>query len=266
MSLLETTVSSKVKLVIFDWAGTIIDFGSRAPVVVMQNLFVTHGVPVTDQEVREPMETAKRDHIQAILAMPSVRLRWKNRFGAEPTELDLDGLFREFLPMQKTVLREYTQPIPGAIDLLNQLRASGIQIGSTTGYTRELMEIVIPSAKERGLSPDFVVTSDEVPQGRPAPDMIQKVMQLAGIVDPSEVVKVDDTIVGIQSAVNAGCRGIAVMASGNSLGMSFEDYQKLPISEREIKLSEIRRQFEQAGADDVIETVADLMDLLDIVR
>lgn len=42
-------------------------------------------------------------------------------------------------------------------------------IGSSTGYTQELMEIVAPIAALRGYAPDVMVCADDVPAGRPAP-------------------------------------------------------------------------------------------------
>jgi phosphonoacetaldehyde hydrolase len=265
MSQLEVSCSTQVKLVIFDWAGTIIDFGCQAPVIVLQRLFDLQGVPITDAEARGPMGVAKRDHIEAILAMSSVHERWADRFGAAPCVADLDRLYHDFLPLQKSILAEYSQPIPGAREVFEQLKAAGITIGSTTGYTRELMEIVVPIAASYGLSPDVVVTSDEVPRGRPAPDMIQKVMRFAEVIDPAEVVKVDDTIVGIEAAANAHCRSVAVIGSGNSLGLTELQYLELTEVERESLSSPVRQQFEQAGADYVIDTVADLMEVLEII-
>ena len=76
---------------------------------------------------------------------------------------------------------------PGAIDVFRQLREGGITIGSTTGYTRELMDVLQPAAKTAGLSPDLLVTSDEVASGRPAPDMIYEIMRQARVGDPSRL-------------------------------------------------------------------------------
>lgn len=265
MSPLEVECSTRVKLVVFDWAGTIIDFGSQAPVIVLQKLFDLQGVPISIAEARGPMGVAKRDHIEAILGMDAVCERWEGRFGSAPTIADRNRLYEEFLPLQKSIMAEHSQPIRGAREVFERLRSAGITIGSTTGYTRELMGIVVPTAAAYGLSPDIVVTSDEVPRGRPAPDMIQEVMRLAEVTDPAEVVKVDDTIVGIEAAANAHCRSVAVIGSGNSLGLSEQAYLKLSESERESLLSPLRRQFEQAGADFVIDTVADLMEVLEII-
>jgi phosphonoacetaldehyde hydrolase len=49
----------------------------------------------------------------------------------------------------------------------------GIAIGSTTGYTAEMMQVLLPIAKESGYSPDSIVCPDDVDKiGRPYPYML----------------------------------------------------------------------------------------------
>ena len=70
------------------------------------------------------------------------------------------------------VLDQYCTPIDGVLKTIHQLREEGILIGSTTGYTREMMDIVEPKSKELGYAPDYVVTSDMTGCGRPYPYMV----------------------------------------------------------------------------------------------
>ncbi|QDU75926.1 Phosphonoacetaldehyde hydrolase [Bremerella volcania] len=257
-----TAIETSARLVIFDWAGTMIDFGCQAPVEVLLALFEQRGVPVSTAQAREPMGAAKRDHIAAILAMPEVADRWEARFGARPVEADVDAIYADFLPLQKQILSQHAGAIPGAVEVLNQLHEQGIQIGSTTGYTRELMDVLLPFAISQGITPDYVLTSDEVAQGRPAPDMIQKIMSLSGITDPAQVVKVDDTPVGITAGKRAGCVTVALAASGNELGLTQAEFETLSPEERHEKLEPIRVIFREAEADFVIDTIADLPAIL----
>jgi len=253
-----TAIQTSARLVIFDWAGTMIDFGCQAPVEVLLALFQERGVPVSTAQSREPMGAAKRDHIAAILAMPDVAQRWEAKFGAPPAEADVDAIYADFLPLQKQILSQHAAAIPGAVEVLTQLREQGIQTGSTTGYTRELMDVLLPFATSQGVTPDFVLTSDEVPQGRPAPDMIQKIMSLAGITDPAQVVKVDDTPVGIAAGKRASCITVGLAASGNELGLTQAEFDALSPEEREARLEPVRAIFHEAEADFVIDTIADL--------
>ena len=59
----------KLRGVVFDWAGTVVDHGSRAPVAALQDVFAGAGVPVTVAEARLSMGIAKRDHIRCILGV-----------------------------------------------------------------------------------------------------------------------------------------------------------------------------------------------------
>ena len=72
-------------------------------------------------------------------------------------------------------------PFPGVIETLASLRAQGIRIGSTTGYTRAMMDVVVPGAAAKGYTVDNCVTPDGLPKGRPFPYMIQKNMADLGI-------------------------------------------------------------------------------------
>ena len=62
----------KIEAVIFDWAGTTVDYGCFAPVQAFQEAFAHHGVPVTLEETRKPMGMLKRDHIRTMLRMERI--------------------------------------------------------------------------------------------------------------------------------------------------------------------------------------------------
>ena len=152
--------------IVLDWAGTTVDHGSRAPALVFQEVFRQRGVPITIAQAREPMGKAKRDHIHSIASMPDVAEAWKNHHGTEWTEDDIDAMYEEFLPLQKSVLGDYSELIEGVADLTVWLRAAGLKIGSSTGYTRELMDdVVIPAAAKQGYEPDFALGAEDAVRG-----------------------------------------------------------------------------------------------------
>jgi phosphonoacetaldehyde hydrolase len=101
-----------LQAVIFDWAGTVCDFGSLAPVLALHKLFAAQGVPITSAQARGPMGRAKRDHIADILGLADVATRWQQVHGSRPGEAEIDRLFAQFLPMQLAELRERAQLIP----------------------------------------------------------------------------------------------------------------------------------------------------------
>jgi len=63
----------KIETVIFDWAGTAVDFGCFAPVNVFLTIFEDAGVSVTLEEARKPMGMLKIDHIRTMLEMPRIQ-------------------------------------------------------------------------------------------------------------------------------------------------------------------------------------------------
>lgn len=263
MSVLEirpevTAELNRVRAVVFDWAGTTIDFGSLAPVRVFRDVFCDRGIDVTESEAREPMGQAKIDHIRAMLRMDRIDRVWRERFGQAWTEEDVHGLYARFLPLQKRVLAEHAQVIPGVIEAVEWLRERGVRIGSTTGYTRELMDVVEPLAREQGYAPQVTVCSDEVAAGRPAPWQNYRAAERLGIYPMRHVVVVDDSLAGIEAGLHAGCITVAVASTGNAMGCSYAMYQAMPDQERAARADAIRSQFIRAGAHIVVDSAADL--------
>lgn len=105
--------------------------------------------------------------------------------------------------MMLAVVHEYAEPVPGALALVERLRQSGIRIGSTTGYTAEMMAIVTAQAKKRGYAPDHLVTPNDVPAGRPYPWMIYENAAALNVYPMYNVMKVGDTVSDIREGVNA---------------------------------------------------------------
>jgi phosphonoacetaldehyde hydrolase len=143
-------VKRKLQAVIFDWAGTTVDHGSLAPVRVLQQVFAARGVPISNAQARRDMGLLKRDHIDRILRSPEVWEQWTQRFGRTPTCADLDELFAQFIPLQMRCLTQYSRLIPGAAELAARLREGGFKIGSTTGYTRPMLDLLLECARSQG--------------------------------------------------------------------------------------------------------------------
>ena len=251
------------RAVIFDWAGTMIDFGSCAPVDAMQRVFAEAGVPVTDDDVRRHMGRAKRDHIAAILGEPSVATAWLARHGDAPSEADVDAIFAALEPVMLEAAGVHATLIPGAAGVAAQLRSRGIRIGSCTGYTRAMMQPILSRAAEQGYAPDAVVCAGETAEGRPSPLMVWKNLVELGVWPAGACIKVDDAEVGMAEGRNAGCITVGIAASGNLLGLSLDRYEALSTADREARLTGARERLFAAGADHVIDTVADLPRLMD---
>ncbi len=187
-----------------------------------------------------------------------VRKRWEEKFGSPPNDQDVESMYRSFLPLQKEVILRYSDAIPGARDALAQLRQKGIAIGSSTGYTRELMDHLLPTVRAQGIDPDVVICSDDVRAGRPKPWMIYEALQRLDRTPVWRTVVVDDTTAGVEAGLHAGCWTVAVSRSGNELGLSLEDAEAVSPDRMNQILADIKNRFLQQGADIVIETVSEL--------
>lgn len=251
--------TDRVKAVIFDWAGTMIDYGSRAPVVALRRLFEEAGVPISEAEAREDMGRAKRDHIAALLAKPRIAETWATVNGAISGQRDGDRLFMALGPLMRKAASESAVLIPGAAEVAQALSSRGVKLGSCTGYSREMMTDILPLAAQQGYAPDCVVCAGETPAGRPSPLMIWKNLVELGVWPASSCIKVDDTEVGIAEGLAAGVWTVGVVSSGNIVGLSSEDLAALSAESRREILQSARDRLMSAGAHCVIDTVAHLL-------
>ncbi|EBU7498160.1 phosphonoacetaldehyde hydrolase, partial [Salmonella enterica subsp. enterica serovar Typhi] len=188
---------SQLKAVVLDWAGTVIDFGSFAPMGVFVEAFKHFGVDVSIAEAREPMGRPKWDHIEAMLAQPRIKAAWAASHGHAPGRDDIQAVYDVFVPMNEAVVSDFADLVPGAAEMAKALRARGLKVGSTTGYTRSIMERVTPLAKAQGYEVDNLVCAGDLAHGRPTPLNMYKCFLDLDVWPASSVVKVDDTGVGI---------------------------------------------------------------------
>src|SRR5579862_1305457 len=100
-------------LVILDWAGTMVDFGCRAPVNALIGAFAAHGVTLTEEEVRRDMGKAKADHVQALLNDARIADAWRSANGRRPTTADLDELIAELGPLMRAQAADAATLIDG---------------------------------------------------------------------------------------------------------------------------------------------------------
>ena len=136
-------------------------------------------------------------------------------------------------------------------------------MATTTGYTRFIMTPLLARASEAGFSPAWTICCDDVAHSRPSPLGMQECMAVLGLTGQSAaVVKVDDTAPGLQEGINASCWTVGVAASGNALGWSWDQWVQASEDERALALVSARRSLLDAGAHEVIDSVADLRQAL----
>lgn len=251
---------SKVEAVIFDWAGTTVDFGCFAPVQAFVEVFKEFGIEPTMDEVRAPMGMLKIDHIRTMLRMPRIQNCWMEKYGKQPDDEDAHKLFNIFEEKLIGILHLYSNPKPGVIDVMQELRQKGIKIGSTTGYNDKMMAIVVPAAEERGYKPDVWFSPDATNQkGRPYPYMVFRNMEALGVQDVRKVIKVGDTVSDIREGKNAGVLSAGVVIGSSEMGLTEAEYNALSEDDREWKCNEVAKKFKEAGADKIFYTLEDLL-------
>lgn len=258
----------KVKGVVLDWSGTTLDAYVIAPAIVFVEVFRNQGVEITMEEAREPMGLRKDLHIKVLTEVPEIRERWKEVKGAHPDQGDVDAMFADFVPLQLECLPQYTTLLPGVAATIGQLQAEGIKIGSTTGFTRVMVDILEEAAAKQGYLPDAAVAGDEVVNGaRPQPFMLYRNLDLMGVSPIQSVVKVDDTISGVGEALEAGCWGVGVARYSNYMNIdSLDEVATLSEDEIERRVARTRGILEQAGAHYVVDSLAELPEVIEDIN
>lgn len=239
------------------------DYGSLAPVAAFAEVFRRRGVGLTTGQVRGPMGTAKRDHIRTLTELEDVRGRWRSEHGREPSEEDVDAMYKEFLPLLVESAASHAGLIPGTVETVAACRERGIRVGSCSGYDRGIMEKILPVAREQGYKPDSLVCPEDVPAGRPHPWMLYRSAMDLGVYPMAALVKVGDTLADIEEGLNAGAWSVGLAKSGNDLGLSQEETEAMDRRTLDDRLADIRERMYRAGAHRVVDTIADVPGALD---
>jgi phosphonoacetaldehyde hydrolase len=253
----------KISTIIFDWAGTTVDFGCFAPVEAFMSAFEAYGISPTAEETRAPMGLAKRTHVAKMLSGERLADEWIKKHGNPHTEADIDAVYEKFEPALFSVLRNYANPLPGVLETVAQLRKMGIKMGSTTGYTRKMMDIVAPLAKQNGYAPDYLVCPEDVNgKGRPFPHMVWRNLEMLGCSHIGEALKIGDTEADMQEGKAAGCVSVGVIAGSSVLGLTENEFSALDSKSKTAMFAAAREKYFASGADFVIDGIIELPKLI----
>jgi phosphonoacetaldehyde hydrolase len=253
----------KLRAVILDWAGTVVDHGSRAPVAALQSIFAAAGVPVTVAEARESMGLAKKTHIRSILEIPRVRDAWTSSRSAKPSESDVEALYAEFVPSQIEVLANYSRLIPGVADAVARMRSRGFRIATTTGYNRAMLDYLLERAAAQGFVPDSGVCPEDAGAGRPLPWMCYLTAMRLETYPMAAFVKIGDTPIDIEEGLNAGAWTIGVTRTGNEAGLTEDEWARLSRVDQDNRLNTAEQRLVAAGAHYTAASVAECDAILD---
>jgi phosphonoacetaldehyde hydrolase len=249
--------AGRVQAVILDWAGTAVDYGCVGPVAVFVEVFHSFGVEISTAEARAPMGLMKKDHIRAICGMENVAQKWAKIHGGTPGEDAVEAMHREMEPLMAATVARYSHPVPGLLEAVAAFRAQGVKLGSSTGYTRPIMEVLVPAAEQEGYRPDSIVCSSDVPAGRPYPWMCYQNAMNLQVFPFAAMVKIGDTEIDIKEGLNAGMWTIGVTKTGNQLGLTEQGILALDPEDLKLRLEQIEARFRFAGAHFIVESIGE---------
>lgn len=258
-----TIRAEKLKGLVLDWAGTTVDFGSLAPARTMERLFNTRDIALSDAEARRHMGLPKKEHIRGILSIPRVVNAWRETHRQDPSDATVDDMYAAFIPLQFSCLEEYSAVIPKIPAMMEDFRRRGLKIGSTTGYTRAMLDLLMATSATEGYVPDCSLTPEEVGAGRPHPFMMYACAIRLQIYPMASIAKIGDTPADIQEGLNAGAWSIGVAGTGNMIGLSRDHFDSLSHAEKESRLVQARAELQQAGAHYVVDSLPEVGPILD---
>jgi 2-aminoethylphosphonate--pyruvate transaminase/phosphonoacetaldehyde hydrolase len=249
---------TRVLAVVFDWAGTTVDYGCMAPVEAFTRAFASQGIDISEADVRAPMGRPKREHLTLLLALPDVAAQWATRHGGAATPADVDELYRTVERLMDEIAPRRVDLLPGVLSVVEELRAAGLAIGSCTGYPRRLMATLEPLVAKLGYRPDATVTPDEVPEGRPAPYMCYSNALALQVFPMDAMVKVGDTVADVLEGRAAGMWTVATLLGGSELGLGESAVAELGDAELARRMAAARARLLDAGAHYVLDAIGEL--------
>ena len=248
-----------IKACIFDLGGTIVDKYSLSPLVSLQKAFSLKKIFVPNKLIIQDMGTRKFKHIQLLCNENLINTQFRIHNDRDISTVDMESIYNDFNDIQTQYMKLYLNIIPETCSIMRYLRQSDIKSGITTGFNKEQMDIAVNLLRKNHITIDSAVSSDFV--SRPHPYMIYTNMKQLQIDDPKKVIKIDDTCVGIQEGINAGCYTVGVarwsvnMHSGSCGQLSHDSLTKENINHI---LFQSRKTLQESGADFVIDNCLDL--------
>ncbi|ACT94310.1 HAD-IA family hydrolase [Dyadobacter fermentans] len=196
-----------IELVVFDMAGTTVRDRNFVG-IAFQQAMRSQGYDIAIENVNPLMGYEKP---LAIKMMLEVREPDKSKI----TESLVDSIHTHFvngmIDFYKTT--DEIAPLPNVEETFAALRAEGVKIALNTGFSRNIADVIVDRLGWADRI-DCLVASDEVPYGRPYPDMIRKIMAALGVTPAENVAKVGDTEVDINEGINAGCKYVIGVTTG----------------------------------------------------
>jgi HAD superfamily hydrolase (TIGR01509 family) len=184
--------------VVFDIDGTLLD-NMPFHIEAFEAFTAAHGLPGLTLEMRKWMDGRRNSDI------------FPRLFERALTEAEIAELSHQKESAYRRLSAGRLQPLPGLIRLVDGLDAAAIPIALATSAPRENVEHTL---RELDLLSRLTVIarSDEVPHGKPEPDVFLEAARKLGV-DAKECVAFEDAPMGVVAAARAGMSVVAVTTS-----------------------------------------------------
>jgi phosphonatase-like hydrolase len=200
----------KIDLIVFDLGGTIMEDHGEIP-SAFKTALTSNGIDVSESDLLGVRGRSKREAIRMLVGR-------KSSDTSHVREDDVRRIFTDFQSLLRSLFREKgVIPISGAETLFSWLAERHVKLAVTTGFDRTIANLVLKQLSWDREVFDATICSDEVSQGRPAPYMIFRAMELTGTHDVQRVIKVGDTPVDILAGNNAGVHTVGVLTGPYSI-------------------------------------------------
>lgn len=252
-----------IRAVIFDLAGTTIDYGNQAPALAIRKAFKQFGVEVSLKELQCNAEWEPLVQIKRIMTESDVQKRWYIKHPDVSLEEGISQVAKWFNRNILEILPQIAKVKSGLPTLISYFRTQGIRFATTTRYTNEMLAKILPLVSEQGFDPQINITAADFEDSADVgPEMVRQAMTKLRIRNAQSVIKVGDTPRDIYEGKAAGVITIGMIEGSSLIGLSQSEFSVLPFAHRNSLKNRVAAELEKAGADYVVENTKDLMRLI----
>ena len=204
----------RIKLIIFDIAGTIIEDHGEV-LRAFQKALMESGIPFAEEELQQWKGASKREVLRHFIEQSSPGGNIEER---------VEASYRRFRSELESCYTAKLVPIRDAAETFRWCRDQNILLATTTGFYREISDLILNQMGWRNIFAANI-SSNDVPLGRPAPYMIFRAMEVTGVQNVNEVMNIGDTPLDLQAGSNVGVVGVVGVLTGTH---TRESLQKQP--------------------------------------
>ena len=252
-----------IRACIFDLGGTIVDKYSLSPFISFKNAFHKKKILISDDLIYKDMGMEKKEHIKLILQNKKVSERWNNLYNDYPNFKDVSEIYHLFNENQEINCKNI-EILPETPKCINYLQLNNIKIGTTTGFSKENAFHIKDLLESNDIKLNSYVSSTCLPNNngefftRPNPGMVFQNLVNMNIDNSSNVIKIDDTNVGIEEGKTAGCITVGVARWSTYMKVLPKDVSTITDKEVNERLKESRKILNQSNPDYIIDTLDEL--------